>query len=659
MRLDRPSYATVLLGPPQFLRNGESVQFPTRKSLAICIYLAVQPGVTVERQRLCGLLWGDFEGEAARVSLRKALSLISTNEATGSFIDRGRGWVRCAVDPACSDLAVFIDLITQGTESGYREAIRMWRGEPLEGAEIGEPAFDDWVREFRTTTTSQILRHLNDRLDTIAEEAASRSKVIALCELIVRIDPAEVPASARLVKLFAETGDPAAAVRRLRLLKAALDDLDIPLPPQIAAFERSLRSAALGEVPDTFAPAPFNGIPTVILKRPAGLPPMPDAYSHIHSEVMCQLTRFRSLRCFEPLPDETDPHDIETGKKPRSIQLDGGLEHDYRILLWNEPNARALYLRCVNSHRQNTVACIRLGYDELEDRELANLRIASAINAIERDILNDDAPHPNSPFARWLTAYNEMQKFNVRSDDLASEILRSLVDDARGSRLSLVHSSLAAIFLKHNMYYPGPQASKTDYAQARSQSQIALNLDMQAPFNHAISGWMSIQDGQYERARGEFEYALALNPHSSRVLISSAEAFALCGDLAEAKRLAERAMDMSGRLAPAYFHSYLANIAYLDGDLDQCTRRLQRAPQNGHTLLLAIAAHQERNDLDEVAGARGRFEEELRQTERVDGVDHTALSQWVVTANMMRDEVTRRRMFGALERAGLPVAQDV
>lgn len=659
MKWDPPNCETVLLGPPLFLRNGRSVQFPTRKSLAICIFLAAQPGVAVERPRLCGLLWGDFEGEAARVSLRKALSLIGTNDDTASFIVRDRGAVRCAVDPARTDLSIFIDRISQRTEEGYREAVKLWRGEPLEGAEIGEPAFDDWVREFRTTTTAQILRHLNTQLAREGSEPVPLTTQIALCELIVHIDPTEIAASERLVRLFIDIGDPAAAVRRLRVLKAALDDLDLPLPTPLLMLEKTLRSAALGEAPADLAPAPYHGIPTVVLQRPQGLPATPDVFSFAHSEVMSQLTRFRSLRCFEPDFEGLAVAMAETGANaPLVTRVDGGPQHDYRLLLWNEPNAGALYLRCVNMHRLATVSCVRLGYDELADRNHADRLIAGAVNAIELDILNDETPNANTPFARWLVAYQEMQKFNARSDELAHEILTSLANDPHGSRLSLVHSSLTAIHVKRTMYYPGPQASETERRHARTRSQMALGIDAQEPFNHIIAGWHAIQERRYESARGNFEDALALNRYSSRTLISAAEALAFCGDLDEAKRLADRAMALSGRTAPAYFHAYLATIAYLDGDLDECTRRLHRSPQNGHTLLLAIAAYEERNERAAALGARVRFEEELRSMEPVGGVDRDALSQWMITANMTRDEGARRRMFGALERAGLPVGLD-
>lgn len=651
MTWDQPDCEAVLLGTPRFIRGGHSVQFPTRKSLALCIYLAAQPGVSVDRARLCGLLWGDFDSEAARVSLRKALSLVSTNEDTASFIERARATVRSAIDPARTDLAIFIELISRGTEACYRDALKLWRGEPLAGAEIGESDYDDWVREFRTTTVAQVLRHLNAQICETEARTDSPSTLVALCDLIVHIDPSEVAASERLMRHHARAGDPAAAMRRLRLLRNALDTLDIALPGHLVTFEKSLRSASLGEPAEDGTVAPFQGMPTVMLQKPFGMPQTPDLFAYVHSEVMCQLTRFRSLRSFERFPEDMEV-DAPVARAVSTVSLNSGLEHDYRLLLWNEPNAQALYLRCINARRQQTVSCVRLGYDQLAEHGRADVVIASAVNAVERDILNEDAPHPNSPFAKWLTAYKEMQKFTERSDELAYEILQELLDDPRASRLSLVHSSIAAIFLKRRMYSPSEQR-EGDETDAWTRVQTALSIDDQEPFNHVMAGWMSIQARDYERAMASFEVALSLNPFSSRTLISAAEAYAFCGDIAGAKRLAERAMALSGHMVPAYFHSYLATIAYLDGDLEECTRRLHRAPQNGQTLLLAIAAHQERNEIAAAAGARSRFEEQLR---RADTIEADTLKNWMVAANMTRDSKMRRRMFGALERAGLPVA---
>ncbi|MEM9221824.1 MAG: hypothetical protein AAGB11_05410 [Pseudomonadota bacterium] len=645
------------------MSDGKPVEFSTRKVAALCVYLAANAGSTIERRRLSSLLWGNVDEESARGSLRKALSLACADPYTKSLVGRDRTFAWFDGDPTQVDLSEFHACIARGTERSFREAMALWRGEPLQGAELGEPAFDDWVREFRTVTVGYILRYLSDRLTDMGTRRTAPQTEIALCELIVRIEPADISASERLIKLYAADGNNTAAVRRYKALESALGELDLAMPGRLVEFASGLRGGAArqkGEMTTGAREAPLNGIPSVALQQPSGMRPMPDLFAYAHSEVMCQLTRFRSMRSFEaPLvaDDAAGENGGELGQRA-FIKIDEGMAHDYRLLLWNEPNARTLYLRCINAHRQDTVSCVRLTYEELEDRTRAERVIARAINNVERDILSDESAHPDSAFARWLAAYRLLQQFTPQSDQRALDVLDELSEDPRGSRLSLVHSSIGAIIMKRRMYAPHGLAGSVDDERAETAVRRALSIDEYEPFNHLMSGWLSIQAVDHDRALASFDNALSLNPFSSRTLISAAEANAFCGDLDQARALANRAMELSDRYAPAYFHSYLASIAYLSGDLEECLRRLKRSPENLSTLLLTIASHQERNEFAQAAAARTRLERELRRIEPERKFDKAALSRWVVRSNMTRDPVMRRRMFYALEKAGVPVSRE-
>ncbi|MEM8769394.1 MAG: BTAD domain-containing putative transcriptional regulator [Pseudomonadota bacterium] len=639
--------------------EGKPIEFSTRKVASLCVYLAANAGSTIERRNLSSLFWGSVDEDSARGSLRKALSLACADGYTKSLIGRDRSHAWFAGDPTDIDLARFHEHIGRGTERSFREALALWRGEPLQGAEMGEPAFDDWVREFRAVTVSHILRELSGHLSQMGSRRAGPQTEIALCELIVRIEPADIAASERLMRLYAADGNNTAAVRRYHAFASALKELDLNVPEHLMAFARSLRGTGdQGEAVYKGArPAPLNGIPTVALQRPNGMRPMPDMFSYAHSEVMCQLTRFRSMRCFEASSSGTDGQaGPGTVGEKTYLRLDEGMKHDYRLLLWNEPNARSLYLRCVNAHRQNTVSCVRLSYEQMQDRAQAERIIASAINTIEQDILNDDTVHEGSAFARWLDAYRLLQQFTPQSDQRALQVLEDLAQDPRGSTLSLVHASIGAIVMKRRLYAPKGLDDDVDGEHAAAAIGRALSLDEFEPFNHVMSGWLALQASEHDRALAAFQNALSLNPYSSRTLISAAEASAFCGEIGEAQLLAKRAMELSGRYAPAYFHSYLASIAYLGGDVAECLRRLKRSPENLHTLLLEIASHQECGETAQAQSARVRLERELRRTEPEQAFDQDALSRWVVRSNMTRDPAMRRRMFGALEQAGVPVS---
>ncbi|MEM7695184.1 MAG: hypothetical protein AAF318_12100 [Pseudomonadota bacterium] len=641
-----------LLGRPEFLLNTVPVEMPSRKAAALCIYLAALATRKVERTHLSGLLWSSVDESAARTSLRKALSILGNDPATTAIVGRDRAFAWFDGDPLRTDLAAFHDLVARGSERAYREAMGLWAGEPLEGVEIGEPLFDDWVGQFRRDTTAFSHRVLSERLGAFEPHSEGPQHEIALCELILAIEPTDAPATERLMGLYCAEANIPAAARCYRTFTNALRELEVPIPLSIADFARNL---GLGDGSPAALPntTPDFGIPSVRIQRPAGLSPAPDAFSYAHSEVMCQLTRFRSIKSFEPLAD-ADGADHKV-----TISVDDPGRYDYRLLLWNEPNARALYLRCINNQRQETVSCVRLGYDVLRDRSRAETVIANAINTIERDILSDEGRAQTTPFARWLLAFREMQTFTPDADKAALAILDDLSRDPAGSRLSLVHSAIGSVYLKQRLYDPSAVLTDQGIVEAAPRIRRALTLDPYEPFNHVMAGWLAIQLGEHERAIGAFDNAIALNPYSSRTMISAAQAYAYCGEPDRARILAKRARELSGAYTPSYIQGYLASIAYIAGDLDECVRRLPRAPDNVHTILLSMAAYEEKGDTSKLRAAQIRFDRALRQAEPFRNVDATALSRWVITATMMKEGAARHRLLRSLERAGVPVVRQL
>lgn len=648
-----------LLGSPAITRDGTPIEFPSRKSAALCLYLIANAGRHIERGHLAALLWGDHDAEAARGSLRKCLSLLRANEQTASLIgsDRGHAWF--AGDPTRTDLATFNRCLGAGTERAYREASRLWRGLPLADFELGEALFDDWTARFRSDTVGVTHKCLAKRLDSMPEERAPISLQIAACELLITVEPSDSEANERLLRLLLRDGQKAAAARQFRVYVNALKELDLEPPAELVEeFRGALGGPEVDESrPLARAPnAPQRDRPSVALVRARpSQNVMPDLLSYAHSEVIHQLTRFRSMRCFER--DDHDRGGQDTGLIAR-IGFTDALDHDYRLLLWDEPRARSIYLRCVNTRRQDTVSSTRIGYDRLEDRLSAEAIIATAINSLEQDIITDDRPRlSGSPFERWLEAYQLLTQWSEASARQAMPILEDLALDPQGKRLSLVHSSISSLLMIRRLMIPTSAAmAKADQERAQATALKAVSIDALEPFNHIILGWTRMQANEHDTALLSFDDAMALNPYSASTVVAAAEAYAYAGNAAMASKLADKAASLTGRFIPPYYYTYFANIAYLSGDLDRCIEHLRRAPESIHTATLLVAAHAEREDMKAAAAARVRFERELRRAEPYAQSDGSTVSKWLVSTNMHRDPSVRQRMFGSLERAGMPVA---
>src|SRR4051794_20568965 len=65
----------ALLGAPEVRHDGILLTFPTRKVLALLIYLAVEGGQQ-SRDKLTALFWPDSDAEHARLAFRRTLALL-------------------------------------------------------------------------------------------------------------------------------------------------------------------------------------------------------------------------------------------------------------------------------------------------------------------------------------------------------------------------------------------------------------------------------------------------------------------------------------------------------------------------------------------------------------------------------------------------------
>ena len=65
----------AVLGQPLVRHGADAVTFPTRKALALLVYLAVEGG-THSREKITALFWPESDSPAGRGTLRKSLAYL-------------------------------------------------------------------------------------------------------------------------------------------------------------------------------------------------------------------------------------------------------------------------------------------------------------------------------------------------------------------------------------------------------------------------------------------------------------------------------------------------------------------------------------------------------------------------------------------------------
>jgi DNA-binding SARP family transcriptional activator len=207
------SVVVRLLGSPRIERDGSPVALDTRKAIALVAYLAMAQR-PIAREEIATLLWPESEHGRARAALRRTLSALT------SALD-GRGLIvegdTLAVDHASAwiDVDVFHRLVNAAEVGELREGVELYRGDFLAGFGLRDSVeFDEW----QLGAAQELRRDLATALERLSEALAATDVDAALgyARRLVALDPLHEAAHRSLIRLHAEKGDRAAAVRQYR-----------------------------------------------------------------------------------------------------------------------------------------------------------------------------------------------------------------------------------------------------------------------------------------------------------------------------------------------------------------------------------------------------------------------------------------------------------
>lgn len=209
--------------------SGSLVTISARKSQAMLAYLAVKPGHLVSRDKMAALLWSSTAPEQARQSLRQTLSTMRRELAAvsqqkilveeGDFLSLDASLVYC-------DVVEFESLVATGTAEALDPATRLYTGDFLDGFQIDEEKFDQWVLAERDRLHRMALRahaHLVEQLT----RSGSVDEAIAIAQQSLRIDPLQESMHRILMRLYQQSGDLLNALQQYdscaKLLRRELD----------------------------------------------------------------------------------------------------------------------------------------------------------------------------------------------------------------------------------------------------------------------------------------------------------------------------------------------------------------------------------------------------------------------------------------------------
>lgn len=237
-----------LFGPVRLEQDSQSTALRTRKAVALFVYLAVN-SQRHRRDTLATLLWPESSQQRARASLRRTLyqlnqvlpaDTISATKETIEINPDADLWIDVCVFrqrvAACLPPDGPVDAVKPACLAHLEEAAELYSDSFMRGFTLSDSIdFDDW----QTMQRESLERDLAGVLAQLARSYAVQGQfdqAISYSRRWLALDPLHEPAQRELMRLYAWSGQRAAAVRQYEECERILQD-EIGVYPEVETLE--------------------------------------------------------------------------------------------------------------------------------------------------------------------------------------------------------------------------------------------------------------------------------------------------------------------------------------------------------------------------------------------------------------------------------------
>jgi TolB-like protein/DNA-binding SARP family transcriptional activator/Flp pilus assembly protein TadD len=651
-----------LLGPFEVLTgDGRALLIPGKRPQALLAYLAMPAGRMRSRSELASLLWGRRDDRRARHSLSQVLTRLR------SWLDEGAPDLLVAVgdevmlDPSRMEVdAARIELQARGASpESMATAARLYRGDFLEGLDLKEEPFEDWLLARRYELREAALRVLRT-----LSEIGDAEQSIAASKRVLSLSPLDEAVHRRLMTLHLEAGRADLALLQYERCRNLLR-CELGTEPEAMTAQLHRDALALArKAPNVPSPqhgegslgqarsAPWQMTAPALPERTsiAVLPfdnrcgdPDQDFFTEgITEDIITELSRFRSLFviarnssfayqrrevAIRQVGHELGVHFVLRGSVRRSGDtlrvtaefVDAGTGREVWAEKYDRP-AREVFA--------------------LQD-EVVGTIVATLVGRLEEAMLQRVRRKPAGSLAAYELVLRGKQLLHrhQRSDEVAA---RALFEEAVAldPESAFARAQLALTHF-HEFFWDDSRRALERAAQIAAE---ALQLDDSEAWCHMVLGLTCLNRRQFDLALRHCEKAVSLNPNDPGLAAKMGLVLTDLGRPQEAIASIEKAMRLNPFEAESYC-DYLGLALFAGHRYEDAVRALEVAVDPrffDHVWLAASYAH-----LGDVAQARehGRRVIELAPDFTVDRF---------AKMEPIRDPADLEHWLTALRLAGIP-----
>jgi len=564
-----PLHLKLLGGFSASSPDGKAIEVSGKKNQALLAYLALNSGKKIPREKLLGLLWSDRGDTQARASLRQALAALrhDLGKSASALITDGDS-VALEAQVIATDVRTFERLIRGTSAEELKEAAALYEGELLDGLEIRDPAFEEWLAQERARLRDVAIAALTRLLGHL-----DGTESITLAQRLLALDPLREASHRALMRAYAANNQREQALRQYQTCRDVLRrDLQVEPSKETEALRRRLsgdgdraRATLPQGRPGTAdqPPSPPSDMPSIAVlpfENRSDDPQQSYFTDGVTEDIITELSRFRNMLVIA--------HNSSFAYKGKAMDI-GAVARELGVQYVLEGSVRRAGPRVRITAQLVEATTGKHVWAERYDRELGD--IFAVQDEITRSIVGTMAveldeeslkkarqkpPEDLRAYDHWLRGKHIVYLMGKSIRNAREHFERAIATDpcyARG------HSGLAQTYMWEALEFPLPDESRTAaWEKAFTCAKRALDFEDGDHEAHLILAWAYVYRRDRILARTHLERALLLNPNATDALADASYLFAIMGEADRAIECAQSALRLNPR-APNWYMNYYSD----------------------------------------------------------------------------------------------------
>jgi TolB-like protein len=550
-----------IVGRFELFADGEPVGPIANKAQAMLGFLAVENDRASTRDHVATLLWGDKSDDRARHNLRQTLSAIG--RSCELLIATGGDTLTIDIANCTVDVIEFERAVTSDDPQVLTDCLNLYRGDLLEGLQVREPQFEEWLRDARERFRATACQMM-DRLANMLIGAGRTDQAIETLGHRLRMDPACEPAHRHLMGLYTGTGRRSDALRQYQSCVEALErELGAEPSAETKAVYKSILNVegdvdSTASCEETATPPREGDAPMVAVLPFENLSIEEDAYfaDGITEDITTALSCFHSLQVIaRGSAFVYRGHDVPDQEIAAAL----GAKFLVRGSVRRATNRVRVNVQLLDGTRGLTLWGHR--YDrELEDvfrvqDEITATIVSTLAGRVEATQL---ARTRTAPIER-LEAYDYLLRGKDYHHRFTAEDCATCIDMfdraiEKDPGYAVAHAWLACGLGQAIVWGLDDHAKLVDRSQASAER--GLELDHNDSECHRVLAQVFLTRGDLRRSLHHQERALFLNPNDDRSVCSMGEILTFAGRPNEAEEWVRQSL----RLNPYHPQRYWTHL---------------------------------------------------------------------------------------------------